>query len=152
MLLRPETYTRWSLSGHRNLMLSLQMEGVWVMGTEDVNDTVSLILDMARWCEKKEHTTLKSRPKPRGAWGAASDRDFQLHTLQSIPGIGPGQAEKILDHFGRLPIAWTVDKKELLAVPGMGKVKVDRAWAALGEVVQMSDTNDAVNTKGDGDV
>jgi hypothetical protein len=41
-------------------------------------------------------------------------------------------AGQILDAFeGDLPLCWTVSKADLAAVPGVGKQRLERLWAAL---------------------
>ena len=72
------------------------------------------------------------RPKPTAPWGRPESRDWNLHLAQSFQGVGPVQAERIIDHFGGvLPISWTCTKKELGAVQGIGKMRLDQLWAAL---------------------
>lgn len=129
--LMSDKWTKWNRSAHRNVCRSFMAKGIWVEHTDDISDTVATILGLERYFEKERHDSLLRRPKPRGNWGVATDRDWACHLLQSIDGIGPGQAEKILDHFGKVPMGWTVELKDLMGVPGIGKVKAERMWRAL---------------------
>jgi ERCC4-type nuclease len=52
--------------------------------------------------------------------------------LQGFDGIGPELAERIVDHFGRVPLSWTVGEGELAKVKGLGKKKVAKMVKVLG--------------------
>ena len=130
-----DAYTRWTKSQHRGLIRSVQSKGVWVESSLNVTDTVSAVLDLRAWCEKKIHNTLDRRPKPTGAWGKADQHDFALHLIQGVDGVGPGLAQAVLDRFGKVPWAWECTFEELLEVPGLGKVRATAMWEALGATV-----------------
>lgn len=131
-----DSWTRWDKASHRSLLRSVQNKGVWIEMTEDPADTVGAVLGLKKWLEKERHTALDSRPKPKGPWGTASDRDWSLHLLQSFAGIGPVQAAAILDHFGKVPLRWEVTVAELLEVKGIGKVRAEGLIAALEQPVE----------------
>jgi ERCC4-type nuclease len=123
---------------YRSLLRSVQLRGVFVEFSDSMEDTVALVESIAAWCAKKAHTSLDARKKPneQGFWGTSKERGWASYMLQSVPGIGPGQAKKILDHFGGTPpVGLTVTREELLAVPGLGKVTADKIIAAFGGVV-----------------
>lgn len=121
---------RWTRTQHRNYLLSVQNDGIMVDYTDDLDDTVLRIQEMQRWSEK-DHQSGKGRPKPVSSWGKAGYREFQIHLLTSFDGIGPGQAEAILEYFGRVPMHWSVGVKELQQVAGIGPVRAKRLMAAL---------------------
>lgn len=124
---------QWNRSQHRGLMLSVQSEGVLVTTTEDLTETIEAVADVARWARKRDHTSLLRRPKPKSSWGKAGTVEFERHLLQSFDGIGPKQADRIIERFGGVPMAWTVGVEELRAVPGIGPVRARRMVQALGE-------------------
>ncbi len=131
-----DRFRRWSKSSHRGLVRSVQSKGVWVETSENTADTIEAVQDMIKWTAKDRHGSLDRRPKPTGAWGQASERDFALHLLQGIDGIGPVVAEAILDRFNnQVPWMWTCTFEELLTVPGLGPKTAEKAWAALGATV-----------------
>ncbi len=68
----------------------------------------------------------------RPLWGTPSSRDFQIHFLQGLPGIGPEHAETILDHFGAMPLRWAVTKEELMEVRGVAEKIAERMMGILG--------------------
>lgn len=111
----------------RQLMGKLWSVGLWwgvsVIPTLDLNDTVMWVEGLKGWCQKREHGAT-SRPGPRGKWGTTTRRDRQRHLLQSFDGVGGEIADRILDHFGGVPLAWTVDEAEMMQVKGVGKERV----------------------------
>lgn len=128
-------FTRWTKEQHRGIIRSVQSRGIWVEGTGNVGDTVEAVQSLMKWTEKRSHNSLDRRPKPSGAWGKATERDFASHLLQGVDGVGPGLAEAILDHFGKVPWAWECTHEELLAVKGMGPKTAEKLWHALGAEV-----------------
>ena len=127
-----DNYARWNKRSHRGLIRSIQSKGVWVETTESVTDTIEAVQDLMRWTERERHNSLDRRPKPTGAWGKADQRDFALHLLQGVDGVGPVLAESVLDTFRTVPWEWSCSFEELLAVPGMGPKTAEKMWLALG--------------------
>jgi ERCC4-type nuclease len=115
---RMEGFTRPQFDG---LMLSFQQHGWWVLHTATMADTVRTIHRCVSWFTKDTHDSLLVRPKPKSVWGTATNRDWAIHLLQSFDGLGVKSAAAIYDHFGRVPLIWTANEKELLEVPGVGK-------------------------------
>lgn len=126
-----DRYTRFNRRGFHGALVSIQSHGVWVMRSTDVGETVAVIEDFAGWLAKPVHRSLSQRSGPVSTWGKATNRDWALHLLQSFEGIGPGVAERILDHFGRVPLRWEVTREELLEVDGIGPVRAERLIEAL---------------------
>jgi ERCC4-type nuclease len=120
---------------YRSFLRSVQLRGVLVDYSEDTADTVVLIESIQKWASKGTHRSLDRRPKPKGTpsnWGYVTNKEWASHMLQSIPTIGPAQADAIFDHFGgSLPIALTVTEKELLEVPGVGPKTAKKIVAAF---------------------
>jgi|DewCreStandDraft_5_1066085.scaffolds.fasta_scaffold01803_4 DNA excision repair protein ERCC-4 len=128
LLLPGSRYTKAQL---RNLLRSVQGEGLLVERTEGVGDTAAAILEMRDYYRKEVHRSLAVRPKPRTEWGDRTDRDWALHILQGFPGIGPTLAGAIFDRFGEVPLRWACTKRELQSVDGIGKRRADLLWRAL---------------------
>lgn len=121
----------WTLQMHRGILWSLQDRGIWVAGSDDHNGTASCILHFEAWCKKAKHTALTRRPGPESLWGSPDNRDFGMHLLMGIDGIGPEMAGAIYDEFGGVPMAWTVGEDDLTRIKGIGKVKAGKLLAAL---------------------
>lgn len=128
-----DAYARITKRQLRAALWSVQARGVWVERTDSHQETAEALGWLQEWSRKDKHTGLIARPGPAGsAWGKIGNRDYQLHLLTSLPGVGVELAERILGHFGRVPLTLGVGEEELLEVKGLGKVKVKRIMEALG--------------------
>lgn len=123
-----EGFLRSQLDG---ICMSLQMHGVMVLHSPSIAGTINLLPRVEAFTIRDEHVSLLRRPKPRGLWGTWRDKDSCVHLLQGFDGISYVTAAAIYDHFGGIPLGWTVTEKELLAVPGVGKVRAAKLWRAL---------------------
>ena len=143
-----EGYGEWTIDGelagqyrftkHQmfGLVFSLAFEfGIEVVRVRDMAETIDLLEEMEVWASKDKHLSLLSRPgAKKDGWGKATKRAVDMHVLTGFPSIGPGTAEAMLEHFGGLPLKWTVeDAKALQAVPGIGKGRAKALWEALDE-------------------
>lgn len=123
----------WSKVAHRRYLCSLQAEGVWVLTTDNVDDTVSALCDLEAWSRKPEHRALHTRPGPkRDRWGVVTSRAYQMHLVQGIDGVGPELAERIIDTLG-MPFGLRVTEEDLLSVHGVGKKKARQIVKTFGE-------------------
>lgn len=117
------------------IVASVQGMGVTVQQVADLNETKRCLRRMMAWTRKGGGGgSLLVRPGPKGnAWGSKGNKDFQIHLLTSLPGIGQVLAERILERFGGVPWQWSASREELMEVPGMGKAKVERVMKVMGE-------------------
>jgi ERCC4-type nuclease len=120
----------WTRTAHRNLLMSVQMQGVKVESTDDANDTVAAVLNLHDYLSKK-HNSLLRRPGPTSVWGTKSSADWQAHLLQGLDGVGPELADRIVKKFGRVPLRWDCDEKELMSVDGVGPKRAKKMMEAL---------------------
>ena len=125
-------FKRFTLDQYRGLLLSLQHEGVKILTTNDMRDTVVAIREAIAWASKDSHTSLTGRAKfATSIWGTKDDEDFQCWLVQGFDGIGPKVARAIVKQFGGAPLTWRVTEKELQQVPGVGKERARRLMKAL---------------------
>lgn len=119
--------------------------GVEVLRVRDMAETAEALQELEAWAGKDKHTSLVQRPgPPADAWNQRKAEAWAVHLLQGFPGIGPGLARKIYEHFGRVPLRWIVETaKDLQAVPGIGKGKAEALWRLLEK-----DTSDTTATGG----
>ena len=104
------------------------VEGVTVMRTGSLAETVRWVQATEKWWAKDGHKGLRVRPaQGGGAWGRGVSRVWGAWVLQGWPGIGAGLAERIVDKFGRAPIGWTCSAKELAEVKGISLERA-RKW------------------------
>jgi ERCC4-type nuclease len=113
--------SRWTKTMLRGLLWSWQSKNLWVSYADSISDTQDWLSTFGRWIAKDRHSSLTGRKGPTSQWGKADSRDWALHFLQGIPGVGPVQAAAIYDHFGGIPMTMDVDRRELEAVKGIGK-------------------------------
>lgn len=133
------TVNQWN-----GMLWSLQNEGVHVTYTKDLTHTVEYIKRYAEWTCKTKHSSLMRRPTAFSPFGVASNEDWAVHLLQGFQALGVDRAKAIIKHFGGVPLQWTVTKKELLEVPGIGpKIAED-----LIKALELELGND--NHRGDG--
>lgn len=118
-------FTRKQLWG---LQLSMQAKGIWIITTDNAEDTLQALAGIEAWIQKPRHDSLERRKKAGSSngWGVSAE-DRAVHLLQSYDGIGPERARKILKHFGACPVGWTVGLEELMKVPGVGR-KTAEKW------------------------
>lgn len=132
--------TRKQIDG---FLWSVRSQGIWVDYTTNLQDTIAYVGRLETWTRKEKHTGLVSRPGPTTSWGVADDRDFAIHLLMGLPGVGKELAERILNHFGRLPWVWDVDEIALTEVEGIGAKTASRIWKAVN--TQHGDASDRRN-------
>lgn len=126
----------WTRAQWNGLLWSVQSRGVWVCASEGVPETVQIVQEFERWCRKEKHTSLDSRPKPGSMWGSSAkmtEREWGVHLLQGLDGVGPELAGRIFDRAGSVPIRWSedVDIEWLMGVEGVGSKKATRIYRAL---------------------
>lgn len=119
-------YGRWSEKQHRGVLMSVQSRGIITLHSDGHLGTIRVVEHMAEWSRKEmSESSMLYRGNGRGDnWGQMTDRSTGVHFLSGIPGIGVELAGRIFDHFGRVPISWSVTPQELMEVKGLGKKKV----------------------------
>jgi len=103
--------------------LSVGKMGYNVFRVRDQQSTIKLIKRIQIWALKDEHNSLFCRPKP-SRWGESGSREWALHFLQGLPGIGYAYAERIFDAFGQLPFKGEFTFEEMSAACGPARAKV----------------------------
>lgn len=112
------------------VMWTVQSEGTWVCFTSGLSETIRVAKHFEKWVGKPRKG-LATRPQVTAAWGSPDSRDFQIHLLTGFPGVGPELAERILDHFGRVPWTWNVTVDEMMQVVGIGKRKAEQIMGVV---------------------
>lgn len=114
------------------LLWSIMARGIHVAYTDDLNATIDWCIRYEKWAKKPEHRSLDSRPGPMGdAWGRVTNRAWARHLLLSFQGVGAKTADAIIDHFGRVPLNWSVTEDEMRQVKGLGAKRVQQMFNAL---------------------
>ena len=71
----------------------------------------------------------------RHGYRPKTKRKRQLFILQGLPGVGPGRAGWLLDHFGSVEAAISASSSELQSVAGVGKNIADKIKWTVSERV-----------------
>lgn len=122
-------FTRSQFDG---VMLSCQVNGMLVLHSDGIADTIRQIQQVARFFERDDHDSLFVRPKYRAdEWGTAAHRGWAIHLLQSFPGISVVTAGAIYDAIG-LPLSWNDGiEAALKTVPGVGPKRIKTLMGAF---------------------
>lgn len=127
--------TRQSL---RKILWTARSNGLWVDFTDSLDDTVRLLETFEEWCKKDVHRSLSGRPAVRSQWGTVNSRDYQIHLLQGLPGVGPELAANILDQVG-MPFGMNAGV-DLGAVKGLGPKRVAAITAVFKNSFQTEES------------
>jgi DNA excision repair protein ERCC-4 len=120
-----------SLNAVRSIIAKFSANGVGYLPSFSIRDTAEVVDNVSRYISSDNFKAIR-RPKDiSDTWGRITNESFALWFLQSFPGVGPKVAKQILQHFGRVPIEWSVTEKELRQVPGVGKKMAADLLSAL---------------------
>ncbi len=102
----------------RGAMTSIALDyGISIIPTRTAEDTAAMIKRIAIREQKGEKRSIQIRTerKPQNLW------EQQLFIIESLPGIGPVHAKRLLEHFGSVKAVLEADEKKLQEVEGIGK-------------------------------
>ena len=122
--------SKWTRAEHHGMLFSIQSTGIWVNSSADLTDSREYLTLLERWFMKENHKGIMTRPKPTTLWGTRTDRDWAIHAIQSVDGVGPEMAGRIFDKFG-LPFECKVTVAELMTVDGIGKGRAEKIVRAF---------------------
>lgn len=122
--------SKWTRAEHHGMLFSIQSTGIWVNCCADLMDSKEYLTLLEKWFLKATHKGINTRPKPATLWGSRDDRDWAIHAIQSVDGVGPEVAGRIFDKFG-LPFECKVTVAELMTVPGIGKGRAEKIVRAF---------------------
>lgn len=102
------------------LTLSLGM-GLPILRAVDGQETAWLILQAADLLQREPRGWIRRPWQPHGA-----KRRLQSRILQSLPGIGPRLAARLLERFQTIQDTLTAPESDLTEVQGLGPIKAKR--------------------------
>ena len=123
-----------SVSTLRSITTKFHVHGIGWFYTRNTADTIACALSVSRYLSSGNAWAVHRPKQLSNAWGQVTSESYSLFLLQSFPGIGPKVAKAIYDHFGTVPLAWTVTAAQLAAVPGIGRKRAEALIAALAAV------------------
>ena len=105
---------------HINLLLGLP-----VLRSRNASDTVNTMVYAAR-----QRRAVVRGGLPRKGRRPRGKRGLQHHVLQSLPGVGPARAARLIDHFGSVRAALSASAEEWAELEGIGEETAERIdWA-----------------------
>lgn len=132
-----------SVETFRSLVAKFFHNGVGVLQTFSPRDTLACCLSVSRYLSSGKAAVIHRPKQVTNEWGRTDSKAYGVFLLQSFPGIGPKVAAAIYDHFGGVPLSWTVTPAELAKVPGVGR---RRAEALIGAVAPVRLSTPAAGT------
>jgi len=92
-----------------------------ILHTRNQKDTAHILAIIAKRLEKQRSfpSLLKKRKPP-------TQKQQQEYFVESLPGIGPITAKKILNKFGTIKNLINAEEKELVKIEKIGKIKASR--------------------------
>lgn len=120
-----------SVSTFRSLVAKFATHHVGFLPTQSPRDTVECALSISRYLSSGQQSHIHRAKQLTNSWGQVDSEAYGVFLLQSFPGIGPKVAKAIYDHYGTVPIGWTVDAASLAKVPGIGRKRAETLIAAL---------------------
>ena len=93
--------------------------GITILRTDDVDDTAAVLAMIAR----REQGEKKSEVQLRGERKPASLPDLQQYIVESLPGVGPGLAKRLLKELDSVEKVMTAPEGKLKKVEKIGEKK-----------------------------
>jgi Fanconi anemia group M protein len=121
------------------------IEGVSLTPTANAADTALMLGTMARHAQEGlgyDIALRAAKPKP--------SRHMAEFILEGLPGVGPTNARKILDHFGSVRAAFNAMPTELTKAPGIGAKTAARIHEAVNWDVASETIESPVELTGTG--
>ena len=112
-------------------LLTIQSRGIGVREFRDTTELCAWLVEFYLWSQAEDHETARGLPKPTGDWGKVTNAQFQAHILQSLPGVGPKVARKIVEELG-CPMRLDATREDLMGVSGVGPRMADKILGVFG--------------------
>lgn len=125
------TEANLSVGALRSIVAKFSVFGIGFVPTSTPRDTVDACLSVSRYVSGGKASAIHRPKAVSNEWGQVTNRAYGIFLLQSFPGIGPTVAAAIYDHFGTVPLAWTIDAADLAKVPGVGRKRAETLLASL---------------------
>ena len=120
-----------SVNAFRSLIAKFYAFGIGFIPTRNESDTATAIGTVSKYLASNRVGDIHRPKSLTNEWGQIDSEAYGVFLLQSFPSVGPKVAKAIYQHFGTVPLAWTVDAAELARVPGIGRKRAEALLAAL---------------------
>lgn len=122
----------WTEAMLRAVLWSAQSRGINIDRTANIAGTCDWVQAVVKWSRKANHSSMLHRPMATSQWGHKGNREWGMHLLQGLDGVGVELAGRIWDRFGGVPWSWDCSIDDLMEVDGVGKKKAEKLWKQLG--------------------
>jgi len=124
------------------------IKGIEYDYVDDMDDVVFYHKALVEWLNAGKHFGLFTRPGgPKGTWTIPTVEEAQSWILQGFQGIGPALADSIINHFGKIPLAWTCSLSELARVPRLSTKRAQILYQTLGQSGAITNEFDMLRRK-----
>src|SRR6266853_5157167 len=82
------TRTNYTRSRHLGFLFMLSFQGFLLLSTDTITESGLLLSALEKWLQKEKHKGINGRPTARGEWGQADEREWRIHFLSGLPGLG----------------------------------------------------------------
>jgi ERCC4-type nuclease len=120
-----------SVSTFRSIVAKFSNYGIATLHSFSPDDTIRACFQVSSYVSSGRAGTIHRPKQVTNEWGRTDSKTYAVFLLQSFPGIGPKVAAAIYDHFGGVPLEWTVTPAELALVPGIGRRRAESLMASL---------------------
>lgn len=124
----------WTGPQLRGVLYGLMADGIQVVCTRDEAETIQRVVELEAWSRKESHDAARGPGiAPTNVFGERGNKEYGCWILRHLPGVGAKTADAIWEHFGGLPFQMRdgVGVRELMEVPGVGKVSAQRIYDAF---------------------
>ena len=116
------TSYHWTDKGMRNLFRTIQyVEGCYLEHAKNSGELVQVVHALQEYFDKKDHTSLKSRPRIQTSWIVPSHGERVIHFYNGLPGVGINGAKKIYDRFPFPMQLYSASIEEIIEIPRVGR-------------------------------
>lgn len=113
----------WTKRGVANLLRTVQyIEGIYVEWADTNRELVQTVHDLQTYFDKKDHLSLKSRPRVETNWIVPTRGERVIHFYDGLPGVAAIGAKKLYDKYPSPIQLYEATVEDLMQVSGIGKV------------------------------
>ena len=126
------TSYHWTDKGMRNLFRTIQyVEGCYLEQAKNNVELVQVVEDLQEYFDKRDHTSLKNRPRIQTNWIVPSYGERVIHFYNGLPGVGINGAKKIYDKFPNPMQLYSASVEEIMEIPRIGRATATRIHSFL---------------------
>jgi len=116
------TSYHWTRKGINNLLRTIQyVEGCYLEHARNSTELVQVVHDLQVYFDRKEHNSLKGRPRIQTNWLVPSRDERIVYFYSGLPGLGITGARRLYERFRSPMQLYSASVEEILEVPRFGR-------------------------------